>query len=119
MTRLTGRAVLGGALGLAGGGLLGLPGCASPSADQTARMLPSAVPLPERFRAEFVVPPVKEPVSRTPGASAYEIVQRRASLSLLPGLTTQVMGYDGLLPGPTIRTRRGERVTVTHRNRLH
>ena len=118
MSRISRRRVLAGALGLSAGGLLGVGGCASPSAGQTARLLRSEAPLPERFVAEFVVPTVKTPVSETAGRTAYEIVQRSARLEILPGLATEVMGYDGLLPGPTIRARRGEKVAVTHHNEL-
>ena len=118
MSRISRRRVLAGALGLSAGGLLGVGGCANPSAGQTARLLRSETPLPERFAADFVVPAVKTPVSRTARRTAYEIVQRSSKLEILPGLSTEVMGYDGLLPGPTIKARRGERVTVTHHNQL-
>ena len=119
MRAISRRAALTGALGLVGGAVLGSTGgCANPSRDQTARLLASTTPLPERFTVPFVVPPVKHPVSRAGGASAYEIVQRRAVLEILPGRQTEVLGYDGLLPGPTIVASRGEQVTVTHRNEL-
>ena len=120
MRAISRRAALTGALGLVGGAVLGSTGgCANPSRDQTARLLASTTPLPERFTVPFVVPPVKQPVARAGGASAYEIVQRRAVLEILPGRQTEVLGYDGLLPGPTIVAPRGEQVTVTHRNELY
>jgi spore coat protein A len=116
---LTRRRLLGTGLGLAGTAVLGpLAGCAERSPEQTAALLESRLPLPERFVAPFVVPPVKAPVSRAGGVTRYRIVQQKARLELLPGVTTEVFGYDGLFPGPTIRARRGERVVVTHRNTL-
>jgi spore coat protein A len=120
MTAISRRTALTGALGLVGGALLGTAGgCASPSRDQTARLLTSTAQLPERFTVPFELPPVKQPVSRRAGVLAYEIVQRRAMVEILPGRQTEVLGYDGLLPGPTIVARRGEAVTVTHRNELY
>ena len=114
------RTLLAGALsGLAGASVLSAAGCGrNASADQTAQLLASGAPLPERFTATLVVPPVKRPLSRTARATTYEIVQRTARAEILPGLQTEIMAYDGLLPGPTIHARRGEPVVVTHRNRL-
>ncbi len=109
--------LLGAAGGVAAAGLAGCAG-AAPSPDQTARLLPSAATLPDRFGRPFQVPPVKRPVSTAGGTTRYEITQRTARLEILPGLSTEIMGYDGLLPGPTIRARRGERVVVQHTNAL-
>jgi spore coat protein A len=116
---LTRRRLLGAGLGLAGASVLGsLTGCAERSPEQTAALLSSRLPLPERFVTPFTVPPVKAPVSRSGGVTRYQVVQQKARLELLPGVTTEVFGYDGLFPGPTIRARRGERVVVNHRNAL-
>jgi len=35
---------------------------------------------------------------------------------ILPGLTTRIAGYNGIFPGPTIRTRQGTRAEVRIRN---
>ena len=116
---LSRRTLLGAGLGLAGAAVLGTTaGCADDPAGQTARVFRSDRPLPERFVVPFVVPPVKEPTRREDGSTRYTIVQRTASVEILPGLSTEIYGYDGLLPGPTIRARRGEEVVVTHRNAL-
>lgn len=114
------RTLLIGGVGLGvAAGAAGLAGCASgESPEQTALLLPSAAPLPDRFTRPFAVPPVKRPTGREGGATHYEITQRAATVELLPGLRTEIMGYDGLLPGPTIKARRGERVIVRHRNEL-
>ena len=125
------RTLLSGSLGMVGAMTLGsTSGCARPDQVQTAVLLPSRAPLPPRFVSPFVVPPVKRPLRQaqgtgtqgqgtgTGGDTTYEIVQRLAPVEILPGLTTQVMGYDGLFPGPTITARRGERVVVRHRNEL-
>jgi spore coat protein A len=113
------RRFLGGLGGVGGALLLGSAGCAGGlSGGQTAQLLPSRTPLPPRFVEPFAVPPVKSPSSRTAHETRYDIVQQPGVVSILPGLTTPVLGYDGLLPGPTLQTRRGERVVVTHHNRL-
>jgi FtsP/CotA-like multicopper oxidase with cupredoxin domain len=49
---------------------------------------------------------------------AVELEARLATLELTPGKETVVWTYNGQLPGPTIRARRGDRVVVTFRNAL-
>ena len=44
---------------------------------------------------------MKKPAGSTGGIDHYEIVQREAEVEILPGLRTQIMGYDGTFPGPT------------------
>lgn len=111
-------------LGMAGGAALvaagasGLAGCGGAGAGQTAELLRSRVPLPPRFRTPLPIPPVKRPVRSDAHADHYEITQRVREIEILPGYRTPVFGYDGLFPGPTIRSRSGRRTVVTHRNEL-
>jgi FtsP/CotA-like multicopper oxidase with cupredoxin domain len=114
---ITRRRFLAGTAAVAGPALLGLTGCTATDREQTAQLLRSGLPLPERFALPFRVPPTKVG-RRTARGTAYEIVQRRADVEILPGVRTEIWGYDGLFPGPTIRGRRGETVMVRHRNRL-
>jgi spore coat protein A len=111
-----------GFLGLLGGAAAGLAlaGCgAGWNPGQTGEALGSAVPLPEAFRVPLPVPPVARAVGRDPsGADLYRITQRVADAEILPGVRTPILGYDGIFPGPTIETRRGQPVVVTHRNEL-
>ena len=58
------------------------------------------------------------PVSTSGGTDRYEITQREASAEILPGVRTPLWTYEGTFPGPTIESRRGRPVTVTHRNEL-
>lgn len=53
-----------------------------------------------------------------PDVVAVEIEARLATLELTPGVFTEVWSYDGQVPGPTIRAKRGDRVVVTFRNSL-
>jgi spore coat protein A len=116
--RLSRRTLLGTGLGLAGAAVLGTGGCADDPAGQTGRMFRSDRPLPARFVVPLPTPPVKQPTSTEDGTTHYTVVQRPAQVEILPGVRTDIWGYDGLFPGPTLRARRGERLVVTHQNRL-
>ena len=48
----------------------------------------------------------------------YRVVQQKASLEILPGLKTEVLGYDGLLPGPTFDVRSGRTTVIEQVNQL-
>lgn len=41
-----------------------------------------------------------------------------AEIEVVPGLTTEVWTYNGMLPGPTIRAKKGDRVVVKFENHL-
>jgi spore coat protein A len=111
-----------GFLGLLGGAAAGvaLAGCgAGWNPGLTGEALASSAPLPPAFRVPLPIPPVARPVGRdASGADLYRITQRVADAEILPGLRTPILGYDGIFPGPTIETRRGRPVVVTHRNEL-
>ena len=68
---------------------------------QAGELLRSKAKLPAPFQVPLPVPPVKKPTRSDAKADYYRVVQRKASLEILPGLKTEVMGYDGLFPGPT------------------
>src|SRR5688500_16922574 len=84
----------------------------------TGAELRSALPLPPPFRVPLPIPSVLKPVGASGGADRYEIVQREASAEILPGVRTPLWTYGGTFPGPTIESRRGRPVAVTHRNEL-
>jgi FtsP/CotA-like multicopper oxidase with cupredoxin domain len=124
---VTGRGLL--TLGGAAMAGIGLPslvtacdidsGGANNSTQRSAgRQLASEAPLPEPFRTPLPIPPVLQPVRSDRNADDYEIVQRAGQAAILPGLTTEIWGYDGIFPGPTLVSRRGRRTVVTHRNAL-
>jgi FtsP/CotA-like multicopper oxidase with cupredoxin domain len=81
--------------------------------EQTGRVLRSAVRMPEAYATPLPLPPVKRP-----SGDLIEIAQRPATVEILPGLRTEMMTYDGVFPGPTLETRRGQAVTVRHTNSL-
>src|SRR5215213_3245540 len=106
-------------LGVAGGAGLMLPVGTFGTALARARTVenlesppvqPFAVPLP--------IPPVLEPARKDATTDYYEITQKEAKARILPELKTEVWGYDGIFPGPTIEARSGRRVVVRQQNEL-
>ncbi|MDQ0847932.1 FtsP/CotA-like multicopper oxidase with cupredoxin domain [Streptomyces sp. V1I6] len=76
---------------------------------------PASAPL---FATALPVPPVLTPVSTAGGKDTYALTLRRARTEILPGLSTEVLTYNGHFPGPTIKARSGRPVVVHHRNSL-
>ncbi|WP_028066004.1 multicopper oxidase family protein [Solirubrobacter soli] len=116
--RISRRRFLGAAAGAAVGlaaGAEALRWLAKPA--ETGKVLSSDLPLPEPFTRPLHVPPVLRP--RPEGATdVYELTQRVARQELLPGVPTEIWGYDGRYPGPTMISRSGRRTVVRHRNAL-
>ena len=48
----------------------------------------------------------------------YEMSIRESMVEILPGIRTPIMGYDGLYPGPTFRTRSCQPMVVRQHNEL-
>jgi len=72
----------------------------------------------EPFRVPMPMLPVLEPVRTDGGADYYEIVQRATKQEILPGLKTEVWGYEGIFPGPTVEARSGRNVVIRQWNEL-
>ncbi|WP_026820837.1 multicopper oxidase family protein [Arthrobacter castelli] len=89
-----------------------------PVSGATGTVMSSAVELPPRFDAELPKVPVLEPVRSAGGVDHYEVTQRAADAQILPGFTTQIWGYNGIFPGPTIEARSGRQIEVTIHNEL-
>ncbi len=110
-----------GAAGVVGAGAVavGLPalGGLIPGG-QPGLLLGSRVPLPKRYAVQLPIPSVLRP-TRTDGTTDYyEITARPGPAHLVPGLVTEIWGYQGMYPGPTIESRSGRRTVVSHRNEL-
>ncbi|MEU4232070.1 multicopper oxidase domain-containing protein [Nonomuraea sp. NPDC026600] len=101
-----------------GGALIGAGGANSSEEGSGGALLTSEAPLPAPFTVALAVPPVLRPVRKDAGTDYYEITQKAAKVEILPGLRTEIWGYEGIFPGPTIVSRRGRRTVVTHRNEL-
>ncbi|MPY98713.1 MAG: multicopper oxidase domain-containing protein [Actinophytocola sp.] len=107
-------------LGVVGAGALaaGITGWGGAGSGQTAELLRSRIPLPPKFAVPLPIPPEKRPTRSDARADHYDIVQRVREVEIVPGYRTPIFGYDGMFPGPTIRSRSGRTAVVTHRNEL-
>ncbi len=74
--------------------------------------------LPRPFTTPFVIPPAARPVKVTDTADFYDITMKSFRAEVIPGYQTELWGYDGAVPGPTIHARRGRETVVRHSNRL-
>ncbi len=69
-----------------------------------------AVPLP--------IPPVLAPSSSDATTDYYDVTMQVGQKQIIPGKLTTIWGYNGLLPGPTIISKRDRRVVVRQVNNL-
>src|SRR4051795_12390346 len=74
--------------------------------------------LPKPFTAAFQVPPIAVPVQSTETTDIYSLVQQQKSVDILPGLKTDIWGYNGVTPGPTIKVAQGRETIVRQANAL-
>ncbi|MCK2214098.1 multicopper oxidase family protein [Actinomadura sp. ATCC 31491] len=94
------------------------PGCSLLAGTPQPQLLASTAPLPRPYAVPLPIPEVARPVRSEGGADHYELTERPAEAELLPGLRTQVWGYGGSFPGPTIVARSGRRTVVRLVNQL-
>ena len=93
-------------LGLIGSGSLLLPlGSQRPA---FAQFSPQIKP----FQLPFHTPPVIKPVRSDETTDYYEITMQKSQVEILPGLKTEIWGYNGITPGPTIRQMRSRQSVV-------
>jgi FtsP/CotA-like multicopper oxidase with cupredoxin domain len=103
-------------LGALGAGVVLLPPAFRSARARAA--VAHASPRKAPFQADLPIPPILQPVSRDETTDFYEITQRAATNEYIPGISTPMWGYNGIVPGPTILARKGRRMVVTHFNRL-
>jgi len=82
---------------------------------QRASALPSRVTVPAKDRSN---PPILENISTLPKTVEVNITAAVTTLSLQPGVTSEVFAYNGTVPGPTLDLREGDHVIVHFRNNL-
>jgi spore coat protein A len=83
-----------------------------------AKLLPSRIPLPKPFEIPLPIPAVAAAARTDDTTDYYEITARQAPAKIIPGVATQVWGFNGTFPGPTIEARSGRRVVLKLRNEL-
>jgi spore coat protein A len=108
-----------GALGVAGAAAM--PWGARLGASSSSMLDESRMPVP--FRSAFVRPPVLRPTKSVRNREGmwtdhFELTMRAGTAQIVPGLSTRVFGYNGLVPGPTIKVRQGRQSVVRVRNHL-
>lgn len=80
----------------------------------TGTLLSSSAPLPRPFGTDL---PRLTPLRPDRGGRTRVTVRRKA-VEILPGRTTEIAGYDGLFPGPTIEATKGVPLHLTVANEL-
>jgi len=112
---------------LAAFGSLGVAGLALPvgvAAQTKGVSTLAAKNFPKPYAAPFRRPPVLKPYRsdrRDDGTIAkayYSVCAKEGSASFVPGLTTRVWGYNGIVPGPVIKVDQGTEVSLRVRNQL-
>ncbi|OJF10167.1 multicopper oxidase family protein [Couchioplanes caeruleus] len=79
---------------------------------------PVRAEVPEPFSVRMPLPATLKPVARSSTTDYYVMTARKANAQILRGATTEIYGYDGQFPGPTIRARAGRRVVLAQTNQL-
>ena len=113
MSPLLSRRRLLGLLGAGAAAGLVVPGCGTLTTERAGARLASRLPLPDRFAV-----PLPIPGTVAPTGGAIELAQEVASLEIIPGTRTEVWGYNGTFPGPTLELRSGRPTTVRITNEL-
>jgi len=103
-------------LGVVGSAALMLPLGRVASARIPGRLPAAQLPVP--FRRAFCVPPVLKPVRADATTDYYHLAMQQGTASIAPGLKTNIWGYNGISPGPTIRVRAGRETVVRQLNAL-
>ncbi|RJT74310.1 multicopper oxidase family protein [Arthrobacter cheniae] len=110
-----------GGLGVLGAGAAAVP-TRSVDAKSVSRLDDREMPRP--FRVPFVQAPILEPYATGTDAADgapvnyYRLTEKAAVASILPRLTTPILGYNGLFPGPTISLDQGTKAVLRIRNQL-
>lgn len=105
--------------GLSGGIVsgVGLTACGlalSSPGGSTGAVLTSRVPLPSPFAVELPALTSLRPDRH----GRARLTVRRKGIEILPGRTTEIAGYDGTFPGPTIEATKGDPLHLGVRNAL-
>ncbi len=90
-------------------------GCASHRRPEP-QLLRSRTALPPPFSAPLPRIPILQPSQA--GSDDYELTARPAPARILPGLNTEIWGFNGMFPGPTIEARSGTRLSLRLSNAL-
>jgi spore coat protein A len=101
---------------LLGAAALALPWQGVLSAKSASRIASSKLPKP--YTVPFWTPPVLQPAKTDATTDYYRITQSAFVGEILPGVKTPLWGYNGSVPGPTIKARRGRPTVMRQINQL-
>jgi FtsP/CotA-like multicopper oxidase with cupredoxin domain len=110
-----------GAVGVASAGAITFP-FGTVDAKSASRLSDRDMPRP--YQSAFVKPPVLTPSSTridpADGAPVhyYSVTESAANAAILPRLSTPILGYNGIFPGPTIKVEQGTKAVLRVRNKL-
>ena len=106
-------------LGLLGSAALMLPLERTARAEWSRGDRLASSQLPAPFQVPFAAPPVLRPVRSDDTTDYFEMTMRSARVPIIPGRPdTEIYGYNGISPGPTVKVGRGRRAVVRHINGL-
>ena len=111
---------------LSGVGVLGVSAAVLPtrSVDATSVSRLASSQMPRPFQVPFVQAPILQPYATDTDpadgrpVNYYKVTEKAAVAQILPRLTTPVLGYNGLFPGPTISVEQGTKAVLRVRNQL-
>src|SRR3954453_17977033 len=102
---------------LFGAAALALPFQGVLSASSASRIASSKLPRP--YTLPFRKPPVLATTPTSDPTTDYYVVRQQAFVGeVLPGVKTPLFGYNGTVPGPTIKATKGRRTVVRQINDL-
>ncbi len=104
-------------LSVAAGAAIGLPLSQAAGGSLSANRIAESR-LPKPFTTGFVQPPVLEVFRPDAAADVYRLEMRAFRAEIVPGLQTELWGYNGTYPGPTIMANRNRPVVMRQINNL-
>jgi spore coat protein A len=110
-------------LRIAGGAAVAMPLLAAcrdigGTENSTGDLHGSGLKLGAPFSTRLPIPAVLSPSSHNSTTDFYHISASAATVQLMPGVQTEIWGYNGTFPGPTLVGRQGRKMVVTHHNGL-
>lgn len=103
-------------LGVVGGAFAGVPLLRYRTRSEPDRLAESRIPRP--YMLPFAMPPVIDLVAGPDGVARHRVEMRMVTAEIVPGLATRLFAYDGAVPGPTFRVRRGTPAKIRFANAL-
>ncbi|MDQ0822154.1 FtsP/CotA-like multicopper oxidase with cupredoxin domain [Arthrobacter sp. V4I6] len=113
------QALIFGGLGIVGAGIVTVP-ISGVSAKSASKLSDRDMPRPYRTPLTFPPPPAFKTTVDAEGVTTrhYTLTQRLGTAQILPRLSTPILGYNGIFPGPTFRIDKGTPAVVHMRNQL-